>query len=188
MVDEASFNQEQQSILSLVDHMKPNKPGWTKYYGDVVCRIVAYHLQRHLPGNLKVIGPNAYVEGFPTEFDLVVVDGDAAPFHLTAAYPSDRVCCVVEVKTIGVVGNFDECREKLARIKRNFDDVQQANPRVKCAYLTVQEGQPAREKSFDYVKATREKFGTGAFILRNSRGKMPFKGEWERFVGFATAR
>ena len=184
------FQREQSELLALVDNTKPQgrTKGWSKYRGDVVCRILAHYLSKHLPSTLKIIGPDAYIVGFPTEFDLLVAGASATPVKFTNAYPADQVYCVIEVKTQGIRSKLDRFSAEVGRIRDNFQSVVKASPNLKCAYITIEEASPATQessKSFDFVKETRKGLAPFPFfVLRNSRNQKPYEGQWENFVKF----
>ena len=187
------LQREQSEILDVVDSMKlqGRTKGWSKYYGDVVCRIVAYYLNKHLPSNLKVVGPNAYIVGFPTEFDLLVANTKAKLVKFTNAYPADQVYCVIEVKTQGIRSKLDIFSAVVGRIRDNFQSVVKTNSNLKCTYIAIGEASPAQEssKSFNFVKETRKALEPFPFfVLRNSRNEEPYEGQWESFVKFILAQ
>ena len=197
---------EQSEILALVDSVKlqGRTKGWAKYYGDVTCRIIAHYLSKHLPPNLKIIGPDAYIVGFPTEFDLLVSDAKATPLKFTNAYPLDGLHCVIEVKMTGIIAKLERFSTKVGRIRDKFQSIVKENPNLKCAYITISEGSPAPKKivlydpqtkcfhqetqpskSFDFVKETQNALKPFPFfVLRNSRNKKPYEEQWGSFVKF----
>ena len=187
------LQREQNEILDAVDSMKVQgrTKGWSKYYGDVTCRIVAYYLSKHLTSKLKVIGPDAYIVGLPTEFDLLLADAKNISAKFTNAYPADQVYYVMEVKTQGIRSKLDRFSAAVGRIRDNFQSVVKANPNVKCAYIAIEEATPAQEssKAFDFVKETRKALAPFLFfVLRNSRNQKPYEGQWESFVKFVLSQ
>ncbi len=184
-----NFQREQSELLALVENTKQQgrTKGWAKYRGDVICRILAHYLSKHLPSNLKVVGPNAYIVGLPTEFDLLVADAKTIPVKFTNAYPADQVYRVIEVKSQGIRSKLDRFSAAVGRIHDNFQSVVKANPNSKCAYIAIEEASPAQEssKAFDFVKETRKWLAPFPFsVLRNSRNQKPYEGQWENFVKF----
>ena len=125
MEEITDLQKEQNEILQLVDDNKPQGGTgvWKKYYGDIVCRILSHYLCKHLSSNLRVVGPNAYILGFPTEFDLLVSTAKVMPVKFTNAYPHDQIHCVIEVKTTGIFGSKEEFSIKVRKIRDNFQSL-----------------------------------------------------------------
>ncbi len=48
------------------------KFGWNKFNGDLVCRVVKEFLRKRLPKQVRIVGPNAYVDGYPVNSILLV--------------------------------------------------------------------------------------------------------------------
>jgi len=198
------WEKEQKKILKLVDTTKPAEKDrrWTKYNGDVVCRIVAFCLGKHLPKNLKMFGPNAYLIGLPTEFDLLIGETKAKPKKFTNAYRPDQIYSIIEVtsRTTGM----KQLKRKVDRSHRDFQSAIKLNPSCKCAFLAMEVSSPApkitydREtkkfkeeiipqtpSSIDYTQEICKGLAPfGCFILRNRRNKALRRGEWERLVQF----
>ena len=203
------LQREQSEILDLVDSMKRQgrTKGWSKYYGDAVCRIVARYLSKHLSPSLKVVGPDAYIVGFPIEFDLLVCDAKAIPIKFTNAYLSSQLYCVIEVKMTGIIEKKERFSAKVSRIRDNFQSLVKENPNLKCTYIAISEGSPTPKKmaiydpetmrfhqetapqtAFDFVKETRKALEPFPFFtLRNSRNKKAYEGQWESFVKFISS-
>jgi hypothetical protein len=97
------FRREQGEIVQTIDEIlnastskvilsQTGRPlSWSKFNGDVACRVVKSFLQSHISGSLKVVGPNVFVHDYPSEFDLMVVSSKSQPFPFTSSYPSDDV-------------------------------------------------------------------------------------------------
>ena len=143
------LQKEQNEILQLIDDNKLQigTKVWSKYYRDVVCRIVAHYLSKHLPPKLRMVGPNAYIAGFPTEFDLLVADTKVTPAKFTNAYPLDQVCCVIEVKTQGIRSKVVEFTAEVGKIRDKFQPVVNGKPNLKCAYIAIEEQSPAPKQT-----------------------------------------
>ena len=173
-----SLNDEQCEILDIINaYCRELGKGWNKFKGDVVCRIVQQYIRRHLPSDLKVVGPSVYLEGIPNEFDLLIVDALAKPKKLTASFNPASVHYALEVKKGGVYGPEDP-----KRISRIFDLVTSRHPHIKCAYLTAEEvyttKKPSAKNFFKISKDELNSHGHGFFALRDLRGKkLPIPGE-----------
>jgi hypothetical protein len=180
----SSLNAEQEQILQLVDTYCDNLDvTWNKFKGDVVCRIIQQFIGRHLSAtNNKIVGPNAYIDGFPYEFDLLVIDKSAEPRELTSSYQAQNVRCVIEVKKGGVYSPAQP--KKIAGI---FNAVVSRYSHMKCGYLTVEEVYTvARSTSMNFYNISKRELGRhGFFALRDLRGKKQIiPGEWVKFINF----
>ena len=184
------FNVEQDEILNLVDTMLKEHSGygWGHFQGDVVPRILTDFANKHLPINMKIVGPNVYIKDISTEFDLMVVDSNAYPIHFTSSYSPEHIICIIEVKRQGIIGNIDNFKKSADKIKGNFDKaVSEANCRA--AYITVSETvNPSRKTSNQYWKITKQHLSPyQAFVLRDSRNNETQYGEWRHFIEYITS-
>lgn len=188
-----NFEEEQREILEKIEEIGEMKrklgwggTAWNKFMGDVACRVVRNYLGRHIPEGYKIVGPNAYVESLPIEFDLLVVDGDAEPEKYTNAYPIKSLRIVIEVKKCGIIGSLRNLNRILGRIHKSFSSIVRKNHSVRCVYLAIQEvGKPKRKRSINYLEETRKRlYPFKVFALKESRTGEPIKGEWKKFVEF----
>ena len=180
----------QGKIIDIVEGMNKNfqEKGreWNKFHGDIVCRIFIDFISREVSPDLKVMGPNIYIRGFPTEFDILIVDRDAKNDRYINAFEPQKVRCGIESKARGTFGGRDALRKSLEQIKRNFIRVDREYPRIMFFYLTYQEAtNPKRGSSIDYLKKTREILAPyRVFCLKESRSGNPMLGEWDKMVSF----
>lgn len=182
---------EQNEILNLVDRLRrpEGTKGWSKFYGDVVSRIIAAYLTRHLPPDYKVIGPDVYIIGLPTEFDLLVADKTATPLEFSSSYSLSQLYSVIEVKMTGIFEKKESFRAKAEKIRDKFQPLVKENSNLKCAYIAVEEVSPIKETSYNYIEETRKALEPFPFfVLRNNRNKIPYRGQWESFVKFVMQR
>ena len=63
----------QREIIKVIDTLLDEPNVENKYRGDVVCRVIKFFIEKDLPKKFKVVGPNAFIIGYPTEFDLLIV-------------------------------------------------------------------------------------------------------------------
>ena len=161
---------------------------WNSFKGDVCARCVAHYIQTHLSSKLKVVGPNVYLDGFPTEFDLLIVSEGATARQFTAAYPPTLAVAGIEVKASGVMGGRKglQLQKTLGRIKNNFDAIRARFPHVAFAYITIREvSQPRREGSINYLEETKRVLAPyQVFCLQDVRTKEIFEEQWDQFMHF----
>ena len=185
------FDVEQHEIIRYIEMAisknvaDERKKPWSKFDGDVTCRVVMDFLQRHLPGDLKLVGPNAYVGGHPTEFDLMVVDRDAEPYRYTNSYPKQKTRFVIEVKT---KGDWDVAG--LRRVYSKFEEVVNDCPHIRFCYLTITDTwNPRRPGSIRYVDRAKDELKPHrVFCLKESRTTEVHEGQWEAFVSYVLDR
>ena len=164
------------------DHLWP-KYKWSKYNGDVACRLIAHYLGQHLGHLAEVVGPNVYVEGMPTEFDLLLVRRGAQPSRFTAAYPSSSIIAILEIRSGGIID-----LKRVKKIRNNFDDVQKKAP-INCIYLAITETMSTKKPtSINYLGQTKEGLlPYPVFCLHDWRWKQDIDkglniGEWGRLI------
>ena len=180
-----SLDDEQRELLDIVDaYCRKLAKGWNKFKGDVVCRIVKEFIERHLPSDLQVVGPNVYLDEIPNELDLLIANTAAKPRKFTSSFEPESVRYALEVKKGGVYSP-----DQPKRISSIFNSVTSNYPHVKCVYLTVEEvyttRKPSSKNFFKICKDELNRHGHGFFALRDLRGKrQPIPGEWKRFLNF----
>lgn len=172
------FDEEQEKIFKeILEFRAKLGKGYNKLKGDATCRLIKAGLEKHLRQDLKVVGPNEYVEELlGDEIDLIVVKKNAR--RNLDGYRGEDIACLIEVKTSGVMNDND-----LNALQRQFDGWHSKLPKVKKAYLTVMENVCGKNSYGVIIK--RELKPHGAFILAHAYGKKETqKGEWEHFVYF----
>jgi len=102
------YSETQAEISGLIESyrekiIKGKGKGWKKFYGDIVSRIFKQFILEEISENYK-IELIAYISGFPTEFDLLIVDKDATPKEYTNAFGPTSVKCGIEIKASGIRG------------------------------------------------------------------------------------
>jgi len=174
-----------EEILNIFQNLRiPEGRDWNKLKGDAWARLVGHYIQKHLSQTLKVGGPNIYIDGFPTEFDLLIVRQSADPKQFTAAYLPQKVVAAIEVKEHGVFGGRQDLPRVLGKIKADFDAVVTQFSHIACVYLTMKEvSHPKRTTSINYLEETKNELAPyQVFCLQDSRSGAIITGEWERFV------
>ena len=206
-----NYSEEQDEIIKSVDIIRQHdSPGsWYKFNGDAVSRIVMEHIDKHVKAReMKVAGPNAFIDGFSTEFDLLITGRNAEPKPHTNSYKPEDVHIAIEVKTSGMFGGkktpspdggmlsvVDDVKKNYENMVNKFKDTQEKNPKIKLAYLSIHEQNGGVRKGkdgkygMDYIalahKISEENKNVGAFILSNNRTTpVPCPGEWKSFVQF----
>jgi len=165
---------EQEEIIEKVKEIQREHKGqgfsWNRFRGDAITRVVAHYLGNHLPKRVKIVRL-AWVEGCPTEFDLLIVDKDAEPVGFTGTYPKDKVHLLIEVKAAGVFYRKSEVKKKMKELFKSWRETTDNKP---VLYLTIWERSSYRGL---IVEALGEDVD---FTLRDENGVR--RGEWERFV------
>jgi len=112
---------EQKEIVCLIERPSKTEKGrrfvWNKFNGNLTCNVMKKYSRRRLKTDLEVVGP-AFINGYLTEFDLMVVDAGSKPEEFTNAYKSESIHLVMEVKSHGT-----HSEKALKRIKDIFEDL-----------------------------------------------------------------
>jgi hypothetical protein len=166
---------EQYEMLDQIDEMYRKYRGrgmrWNRFRGNTVSNIVASYLQRHLPDDVKIL-KLAYVEGCPTEFDIMIVNEDAKPLDPTDAYQNGDIKLILEIKGAGVFYRRDEVKKRMSEMLQKCRR-EVGKPMV---YLSAWEAKA-------HVNEVRDALGNDtAFILKVEGESEPEYGEWQRFL------
>jgi hypothetical protein len=179
------FDSEQAEITKMIESKERTEPSaekfdWNKFNEDLVCRVVKEFLRKHLPKQVRVVGPNAYVDGYPAEFDLLLVTGSAIPAAFTNAYRDGDVRFVIEVDNHSCMApEFPE------QLLSQFNTLRTQYPNVNCTYLTIRETlNPKKTDPISYVGNLRRVLEPQyrVFCLAESRKQEIVSGQWREFV------
>lgn len=184
---------KQEKIIALIEKVKKctaRGKSWKKYFGDVCCRIFREFLLKEIPEKYKISYPNAYIVGFPTEFDLLILDGDAKPEKYTNAFKPEKVKFVLEIKAHGLFGGSRDLEKEIKKIKEKFESINKIYPFIDFVYITYQEvAFPKRIDSIHYLDKTRELLDPyKVFCLKDSRTGKKIEGEWEKLICYLNQR
>ncbi len=146
---------------------KSSKRGeWSKYKGDVINRLVIYLLRKHFRGVSEM---NAYIEGSPKQFDILILRDDTKPVHTfdSNVWESEDVKVIIEVKTYGSWSNPEKMEEE-------FKEFQSYGKLF--FYITLAE----RKRM---TNQTKEIYKEQSFILsKDGRDWKEAEREWNRFL------
>jgi hypothetical protein len=180
------FDIEQKEIVEIIRTKERSETSggmgfeWNKFNGDLACRVVKEFLRRRLPNKLKVVGPNVYVDGYPTEFDLLLVTESAIPAAFTNAYSHGDVRFVIEIESHGYMSH-DSPEPLLSQ----FTALQMQAPNVNCTYLMVRETWNSRTDDSiscgnELKKVLEPRYRV--FCLTESGTHELIPGQWREFV------
>jgi len=166
-----TFEDEQLEILRLSDELETQKGrSWYKFKGDVINRIIIYYLTHHIDTKyFKVIGPGSYIQGYPIEFDILIVDKVARPQPLTNAFEKDKVKLMIEVKKHGF---FFSSAKFDASIRAYLDEFKSVG--TPFLYITIKESRRVHDLTVKYC-------GDISTFLRIGNNA-PIPGAWEKFI------
>jgi hypothetical protein len=181
------FDIEQEDILQIIKAKEratetsgETKAEWVKFNGDLACRVVKQFLKMHMPTQVKVVGPGVYVEGYPAEFDLMLVSESAIPAAFTNAYRNSEVQFVIQVGSHSLMAP-DNHEELLSQ----FRSLREQYPTVNCTHLAIREDwNPNGEKSTSYIEEVKRAFEPQfrVFCLAEHRAYNIIPGQWREFV------
>jgi len=185
------FEDEQAEIVNIVKSKERRIEGfgdearWSKFNEDLACRVVKQFLKRHLPQHVRLVGPNVYIEGLPTELDLLLVTENAIPAAFTNAYRDNEVRFMIDVKSHRSMN-----REDSSELSSEFEALQEHCKEMTYAFLTILEtsnlageGVSNRIAALNQILAPRGK----AFCLAESEPQEVIPGQWWQFVHHALA-
>ena len=132
--------------------------------------------------------PNAYITGFPVEYDLLIIMKGAKPEKYTRSFDPKDVHLGMELKMNGIYGSRKDLKKNIQKVKNNFDLVKDEHNHTDFVYLTFSEvTNPKRKGSIDYLEINRDVFEPdyGAFCLSDSRREAitpDLENQWVNFV------
>ena len=159
---------------------------WARLKGDILVRILAKYLSQVLPPKLRFSEPNSYIEGFPYEYDLLIVKKHSEPMPNTPIYKAEDVMCGMEVKYHGIISPTKELENVAKRIKKKFKLVNNAYPHIKFIYITFKEvTETKRKASTNFLEVTRYALKPyPVFCLVDSRTSRPRPEDWNKLIEF----
>ena len=184
----------QQTIFELIQKKrdeldkKDNTVSWKKFIGDYFVRVIIEFLSKEIPKSYQVTEPNAYITGFPVEYDLLIIMKGAKPEKYTRSFDPKDVHLGMELKMNGIYGSRKDLKKNILKVKNNFDLVKDEHNHTDFVYLTFSEvTNPKRKGSIDYLEINRDVFEPdyGAFCLSDSRREAitpDLENQWVNFV------
>ena len=184
----------QQTIFELIQKKrdeldkKDNTVSWKKFIGDYFVRVIIEFLSKEIPKSYQVTEPNAYITGFPVEYDLLIIMKGAKPEKYTRSFNPKDVHLGMELKMNGIYGSRKDLKKNIQKVKNNFDLVKDEHNHTDFVYLTFSEvTNPKRKGSIDYLEINRDVFEPdyGAFCLSDSRREAitpDLENQWVNFV------
>ena len=183
----------QQTIFKLIQKKrveldkKDNTVSWKKFIGDYFVRVIIQFLSKEIPKSYQVTEPNAYITGFPVEFDLLIINMDSEPESYTQSFDPKDVHLGIELKMNGIYGSRKDLEKNNQKVKNTFDIVKKEHPHINFVYLTFSEvTKPKRAGSIDYLKINKAVIGKdyGVFCLSDSRREAITPGLENQWVDF----
>ena len=184
----------QQTIFELIQKKrdeldkKDNTVSWKKFIGDYFVRVIIEFLSKEIPKSYQVTEPNAYITGFPVEYDLLIIKKGSKPEKYTRSFDPKDVYLGMELKMNGIYGSRKDLKKNIQKVKNNFDLVKDEHNHIDFVYLTFSEvTNPKRKGSIDYLEINRDVFEPdyGAFCLSDSRREAitpDLENQWVNFV------
>ncbi len=184
----------QQTIFELIQKKrdeldkKDNTVSWKKFIGDYFVRVIIEFLSEKIPKEYKITKPNAFITGYPIEYDLLIVNMDSEPESYTHSFDPKDVHLGMELKMNGIYGSRKDLRDNIQKVKNNFDLVKDEHNHIDFVYLTFSEvTNPKRKGSIDYLEINRDVFEPDyeAFCLSDSRREaitLDLENQWVNFV------
>ena len=184
----------QQTIFELIQKKrdeldkKDNTVSWKKFIGDYFVRVIIEFLSEKIPKEYKITKPNAFITGYPIEYDLLIVNMDSEPESFTHSFDPKDVHLGMELKMNGIYGSRKDLEKNNQKVKNTFDIVKKEHSHINFVYLTFSEvTNPKRAGSIDYLEINKNVIGKdyGVFCLSDSRREiitLDLENQWVNFV------
>ena len=134
-----------------VTKYKKPKISWSKCTGSITSKIFSHYIKKYSKGKFDISNENAFIEGFPKEWDLLIVKKGRKPYKFTAIYKPEDVICCMEFKTSGLRKNDEQLKEYAKKIKKEHGLLRKKNKSIKIIYLTM-------KVSDEYFEKTEKNF------------------------------
>ena len=121
---------------------------WNKCLGDITSCLFSNYIEKMIGNKYAISGPNSFVDGFPYEFDLLILKKGAKNMKFTSIYKPEDVVCCVEFKSYAPRKNEDQLGDYAKEFKRRFKSLK----KIKFIYLTML----ISDKKFDELKSEFE--------------------------------
>jgi len=159
---------------------------WKKFIGDVCVRLLKAFIERELPEGYVITQPYAYIQGFPTEFDLLIVRKKAKPMEYTNVYNPKEVVIGLEIKKGGIYSSKNYLEKSIEKIKDNFNRVKKKYNHINFIYLTISEvTKTKRRNAINYFEITKKGLSPyKAYCLKDSRTGELFPDGWRDFISY----
>jgi hypothetical protein len=145
-------------------------------------------LSEKIPKEYKITKPNAFITGYPIEYDLLIVNMDSEPESYTHSFNPKDVHLGMELKMNGIYGSRKDLEKNNQKVKNTFDIIKKEHSHINFVYLTFSEViNPKRAGSIDYLKINKDVIGKdyGVFCLSDSRREAitpDLENQWINFV------
>jgi hypothetical protein len=167
----------EKAILSKILEMR-EKTKCTKFVGAITIEILRNEFAEL---GLNVSNRDVFIEGVPSELDLLIAKRDKNSEENLVYHPKD-VLAILEIRFRGSYGKDRRGRTPAEKLKMVFDSVRKANNKTKCFYVTVSESR--RHK----YRISKENIGYDCFELFTRetnletalrRKQLKLTGEWQ---------
>lgn len=179
-----NISETQKEICNNIERFRVDKGlTWNKFRGDTTCRVFMHFIEKEIlkfSNEYSLSFPNAFLKGYPTEFDFLVVTRGAEPDKFTNRYNPEDVKILFEIKTSGTMPPKEKREEFFEKIKSPINFLIKESKHINYLYLTYQETK-------SYLEATKKHLVPyQVFCLKNYRIEYRTEdligGEWEKLI------
>ena len=156
---------------------------WGRLKGTILVKVLKDYLSRVLPEGLKLV-EYGYLEGYPYEYDLLVVRREAESIPYTPIYRGSDVAGIIEVKYSGFFISRAEWGKVFSRFKARFEEPRRKYRHIDAIYIAYREAGSGRRGSIDYIKKTKDSLGSAAksyFLQEHRTGKLREE-DWKQLL------
>ena len=178
-------------------YIKPYKEeiprGWSKLQGDISLKIVRDFINRDLVNtDLEVSECNSFIEGYSTEFDLLIVKKESKPKPHSNIYNPNDVKTIIEVKTSGIYASKENIKDFIINMKTKALNVKNKYSYINYVYLTLKERasistRTGNSTAMDYFAETKNNFSPFETFCLSDLKPDSFRsnhsdGKWDNFI------
>jgi len=128
---------------------------WNKCLGDITSKLFSDYVKKAVGNKYDISCPNSFVDGFPYEFDLLVLRNGKKPEKVkdfTSIYKPEDVVCCMEFKSYAPRKNKEQLKDYAKEFKKRLELLKNKNNDIKFIYLTML----ISNKKFDELKSEFE--------------------------------
>jgi len=173
-------------VSFFIKKFNSKKPrSWVKLQGDISLRLIRELINIELNNSdYETSDVNAYIAGFSTEFDLLIVKKKSKPLPYSNIYKPDDVKTIIEVKTSGIIASKKGIYDVFKRMKLDIDQVKSKYNNMNYVYITIFERASTKhETSMNYFDMTKKGlYPYNAFCIFDVHNDKIISGEWNKFI------
>jgi hypothetical protein len=188
-----TYDKEQMKIVTTIKREVENlgtegenkrkKTGWAKYKGNIAAQVLISYIKPYLKSkNLKIVGHDYFIHGWPTELDAMIIKKGAKPHPRFNTYETNDVKVVIEIKESGIY-NF---KKSIKKIKSDIKNMQDKNIKEIVVVIKTSQKKPIKRnlKNSSFVLFNNIDWKLNMDKWKDVVDSKINTGEWKRLVSF----